>query len=165
MRAVGLLAAVVVTASSCGGSGSDNAAERPWADQGLVREQVTCPPGEVSISFTPARVTVTRGHTLLGSATVNGRSLSTTCDEVEATRKIESRPDWEKPDAAIQTATKLTCRTGDVVLQVHPILHGDRPSGSVLLLLASNGRTPIFSAPLKPGGARFYHDKAVCSPA
>jgi hypothetical protein len=49
------------------------------------------------------------------------------------------------------------------VIQTHPIMERNKPSGTTLLVLDPGRGELVASAPLKAGGSRLYYDTSRCT--
>jgi hypothetical protein len=162
MRVIGgVMLSLLFLVSACGGNSASLVSEERWGAE-FVREQVVCDgEGDLSLAFTLANVTASRGSNDLASASLNGRRLSDGCESAAPTEDVRESARWSEP---IYEDAKLVCRVPRrVAIQVHPIMERSKPAGSVLLVLRADAGDLVASAPLKKGGSRLYYDTSLCT--
>jgi hypothetical protein len=158
----GVMLSLLLFAPGCAGGNDSLGSNERWGKE-FVHEQILCDGvGELVLTFTGANVVVSRGGDDLASASVDGRRLSKSCDEIDAGEiHVRGSPPVSDP---VYGNAEVACRVPRrVVFQVHPIMESNRPAGSVLLVLNPDRHRLVASAPLKDGGSRLYYDTSACS--
>jgi hypothetical protein len=163
---------LLVTPGCAWGSDSSESERRtldpdtPWgAKAGVIadRNQVRCDgEGDLVIVFSPPEVTVSRGRHDLAHASLSGMSLSDACVKISPSAFfIRGSPPRSDP---VYDKTELECRVpAEIDIQVHPILEGGHPRGSVVLIVRPDSDSLVASVPLKKGGSRLYFNTSMCA--